>query len=141
MSIATECICGNSAYFCDGTDGCFHKQKTMSEQKEKSAGQILDDKDLHWMYAPGGDNSKPLLHDRDCTFCRIEDRVLEAIEEYGNQFKSQIETLEKEKDKYRSALSNIAAQHNSGNLVAYNGNFIYITEYAKLILASEALKK
>jgi len=52
----------------------------------KTAQQVLDEKDLHWTYAPNGDYTQPMVHDCDCRFCEVEDRVLEAMEEYAQQF-------------------------------------------------------
>jgi hypothetical protein len=53
----------------------------------KTAEQILDEKNLHWTYYPQGDSTKDLLHDCDCRFCEVETPVIEAMEEYAEQFR------------------------------------------------------
>lgn len=62
---------------------------TVIEYLPTSAEDILNAKDLHTIYYATEDKEqlRP-LHDKDCYFCRFEDKVLEAMEEYANQFKS-----------------------------------------------------
>ena len=50
----------------------------------KTAEEILDKYNLHWTYHPY-DNPTTKLHDKNCTFCDIEDNVIKAMEEYATQ--------------------------------------------------------
>lgn len=56
----------------------------MSERKI-NLEEILNQKNLHTYYYPGGDFKKEMLHDIDCVFCRYEEEVLKAMKEACRQ--------------------------------------------------------
>lgn len=116
MSIATSCICGKCAYFCDGREGCMHNQSNPQEvpqvksvdvaiERIKAATKIIKDE-------------SDLLRQADSTYTSwdhqhtdVKHLIIGAMLDFSNAetapLNDRIAELETERDKYKEALEEI----------------------------------